>query len=247
MRKPSCQFVVAALTTGAKVGASGLIRSSFLSLPSKYHKIPGLLNALIKVFCLLVCSAGSLHASQEEEFALTYGDEDLLTIATGAQQPIAKAPAVASVITEAEIKKLGAKDIDEVLETIPGLHVARSTRLYNPIYIVRGIYSETNPQVLLLVNGIPITNIFIGDRSQVWGGMPIKDIARIEVIRGPGSAVYGADAFSGVINILTKNTDDINGTEVGGRVGSKKNKKNKKQHRREYGGIKTAFSIEYGS
>ncbi len=72
----------------------------------------------------------------------------------------------------------------------------------------------------MLVNGIPITNVLWGDRGQIWGGMPLENVARIEVIRGPGSALYGADAFSGVINVITKTAADINGTEYGLRAGS---------------------------
>ncbi len=115
---------------------------------------------------------------------------------------------------------MGATDIDEVLETVPGLHIARFSNSYLPIYTFRGVHSKYNPQVLMLVNGIPITNSFIGNRNQNWGGMPVEAIARIEVIRGPGSAVYGADAFSGVINIITKNTDDIKNNEIAVRAGS---------------------------
>src|SRR3569832_1903282 len=77
--------------------------------------------------------------SEEKEFALTYGDEEMLSIATGANQPVARAPAGASVITAAQIKEIGATDLDQILETIPGLHVARSARGYNPIYVIRGI------------------------------------------------------------------------------------------------------------
>ena len=186
-------------------------------------------------------------SSEEKEFALAYGDEEMLSIATGANQPVARAPAVATVITATQIKEIGATDLDQILETIPGLHVARSARAYDPIYVIRGIYSETNQQVLILINGFPITNIFLGNRNDVWGGMPVKDIVRIEVVRGPGSAVYGADAFSGVINIITKDADDIDGTEIGGRVGSFDSKDVWLLHGREYGGIKTAFSIEYGA
>lgn len=185
--------------------------------------------------------------SEERELALTYGDEETLSIATGASQPVVRAPAVASIVTAPQIKEIGATDLDAILETIPGLHVVRSARGYNPIYVIRGIYSETNPQVLILINGIPITNVFLGNRNDVWGGMPINDIARIEVIRGPGSAVYGADAFSGVINIITKNADDIDGTEIGARAGSFNSKDVWWQHGKEYGSVKAAFSIEYGS
>lgn len=145
---------------------------------------------------------------------------DEISIATGSPMPIYLAPAIASVITADDIKRLGARDLDELLETVPGLHVSRSTNGYNPIYIIRGIYSAFNPQVLILINGIPITNLYFGDRGQVWGGMPVNAIERIEIIRGPGSAVYGADAYAGTINIITKDADDIDGASAGIRTGS---------------------------
>lgn len=159
-------------------------------------------------------------ADEEKELLAYYGDEEFISIATGASQLISKAPAVASVLTTEDIKKIGATDLDEVLETIPGLHVSRNSVGYGPIYVFRGIYTEANPQVLMLINGVPLTNLFLGDRNQAWGGMPIEAIARIEVIRGPGSAVYGADAFAGVINIITKNAGELNGLEGGLRYGS---------------------------
>jgi iron complex outermembrane receptor protein len=148
-----------------------------------------------------------------------YGDEDFISIATGISQPIAKAPAVASVITALDIKRLGATDIDQVLETVPGLHIARST-IYNPLYNFRGIHSDFNPQVLMLINGVPLSNLFHGDRNLVWGGMPVESISRIEIIRGPGSALYGADAFAGVINIVTKGYSELEEASAGGRLGS---------------------------
>lgn len=65
-----------------------------------------------------------------------------------------------------------------------------------------------------------MTTLFIGNRGNAWFGLPLENIARIEVIRGPGSALYGADAYSGVINIITKTAADTPGTEFGARVGS---------------------------
>jgi outer membrane receptor for ferrienterochelin and colicin len=177
----------------------------------------------IMLWLLMLHTADAVaQESKEEEKALLqiYGDEEMISIATGSRRPIAKAPAVATVITAEDIKAMGATDLDEVLETVPGLHVARSPLGYNPIYIFRGIFSDFNAQVLVLINSIPITNLFHGDRNQVWGGMPVEAIARIEVIRGPGSALYGANAFAGVINIITKTKQDIEGTEVGFRPGS---------------------------
>ena len=175
------------------------------------------------VMLLTVVWAAGAHAapqSEEEDLALAYGDKSFVSIASGTRQPIARAPSVASVITAEDIAAIGAADLDEVLETVPGLHVSRSPLGYNPIYTIRGISTQYNPQVLMLVNGIPITGVFVGDRSQIWAGMPVENIARIEVIRGPGSALYGADAFSGVINIITRNAADLDGPQLGLRAGS---------------------------
>lgn len=160
----------------------------------------------------------------DDYFVDFYGSEELVEIATGIKTQIYKAPAVASVFTSQQIKNMGATDIDEILEAVPGLHVTRSSLGYNPIFSFRGVHSSYNSQVLMLINGVPITNNFVGDRGLVWGGMPVEAIARVEVIRGPGSAIYGADAFSGVINIITKNADNIRKNEISARLGSNSTK-----------------------
>jgi len=168
--------------------------------------------------------AEELDDASDLDLLSLYGGEEFITIATGVAQPVHKAPAVASVVTAEDIEKIGATDIDEVLETIPGLHVGRNAAGYNPIYTFRGIYAGFNPQVLMLINGIPLTNLFQGDRNLVWGGMPVQAISKIEVIRGPGSALYGADAFAGVINIVTKIADGTSQLETGIRYGSNNRK-----------------------
>jgi iron complex outermembrane receptor protein len=167
-----------------------------------------------------------------------------VSIATGNQQSTARAPAVTTVITSQDIEAIGARDLDEVLETVPGLHVARGN-LYRPIYTIRGIFSDFNPEVLVLINGIPTTALFRGDRGYAWGGMPVNAISRIEVIRGPGSAIYGADAFAGVINIMTKTEEDIKGTEVGTRIGSFNTYEGWALHGDTWKGIDIAASLEY--
>lgn len=167
--------------------------------------------------------SSSLYAQydgDEEALYGIYGDEEIISIATGTQQPVAKAPAVASVITARQILDMGATDLDDILETVPGLHVSRGQFGYASVYIFRGIYSPYNPQVLVLINGIPLTALFQGDRNLIWGGMPVNAISRVEVIRGPGSALYGADAFAGVINIITKTGTEIDALETGLRSGS---------------------------
>ena len=199
------------------------------------------------VFCLLCISnlSKAESLSQEDELDLLYGGEEFISLATGTSQPISRAPAVASVITSDDIRAIGATDLDQILETVPGLHTSYRAGSYGPIYTIRGIYSETNPQVLVLINGVPITNLFVGDRGQVWGGMPVKNISRIEVIRGPGSALYGADAFAGTINIVTKTAQEINGTEVGAGAGSFDTQRAWLLHGSSNNGLDVAFSFQY--
>jgi outer membrane receptor protein involved in Fe transport len=169
---------------------------------------------------LLGTSLHARSASDEEELALLYGDKATISIATGAQQPLRRAPAVATVITAQDIAAMGVVGLDEVMESVPGIHVGRSHIVYSPLYLIRGIHSDFNPQTLMLQNGVPMTTLFVGNRGNGWGGLPVENIARIEVIRGPGSALYGADAYSGVINIITKTAEDTPGTEFGARAGS---------------------------
>jgi iron complex outermembrane receptor protein len=195
---------------------------------------------------LAYAGAAAAQSSEEEDLALAYGDKANISIATGSHQSVSRAPAVASVITAQDIAAMGATDLDQALESVPGLHVSKSNVVSKPIYSFRGIHSYQNSQVLMLVNGIPITNVFQGDRSQIWGGMPLENVARIEVIRGPGSALYGADAFSGVINVITKNANDLKGTEYGVRAGSFNTKDAWIQHGGQMGTLDAAFYLRAG-
>ncbi len=201
---------------------------------------------LIVVLDMMLGSASAQAISEASELAAIYGDADFVSLATGNSQPISRAPAVASVITADQIREMGAADLDQVLESVPGLHVSYFYQMYNPIYTMRGIYSDTNPQILMLINGIATTNLYQSNRGQIWGGMPVNNIARIEVIRGPGSALYGADAYAGIINIVTKDAAGINGTEAGGRLGSFDSKDVWLLHGKNYGGFDISYALEVG-
>jgi iron complex outermembrane receptor protein len=203
------------------------------------------------IFLALLASisfgTASAQTTEEEDLALAYGDKATVSIATGSNQAITRAPSAATVITSRDIAAMGATDLDQVLESVPGLHVSKSSVASKPIYSIRGIHTLENSQVLMLVNGIPITNSFQGDRGQLWGGMPLENVARIEVIRGPGSALYGADAFSGVINVITKTSADVKGSELGLRAGSFNNREGWMQHGGKLGSLDAAFYVRDGT
>ncbi|OGO81103.1 MAG: hypothetical protein A2203_06405, partial [Chromatiales bacterium RIFOXYA1_FULL_46_5] len=155
----------------------------------------------------------------EEEIEDFYGATDFVSIATGTTKRIDKAPAITTLITAEDIARSGATHLDEVLEQVPGLHVTPSTisRL-DSVYSIRGIQTGFNPQVLVLLNGTEFKNSFSGGLPYTFR-FPATIIERIEVIRGPGTAVYGADAYSGVINIVTKDLSKSKSV-VGSRLGS---------------------------
>ncbi|MFG6431001.1 TonB-dependent receptor plug domain-containing protein [Roseateles sp. LYH14W] len=206
-------------------------------------------SALLGSLC---CTAGLPLAaaqapSEEEELAQVYGDKTTISIATGAPQALRRAPAVATVITAQDIAAMGATGIDEVLESVPGVHVSRSSNSFAPLYLIRGIHSEFNAQTLMLLNGVPLTTLFVGNRGLGWGDMPVENIARIEIIRGPGSALYGADAFSGVINVITKTAADVDGVDLGVRVGSFRSRDGWLQYGGRLGAFDVATYLRVGS
>ena len=205
-------------------------------------------QALCAFLALASIGTAAAQTSEEEELALSYGDKSTVSIATGSQQPITKAPSSATVITAEEIKAMGATDLDQAMETVPGVHVSRSYNYYSPIYVIRGIYGsgQANPQVLMLQNGIPMNTLYYGDKGLYWGGLSLENIARIEVIRGPGSALYGADAFSGVINIITKTEMDAQGTEFGVRASSFNTRNAWVQHGGKWGAVDVAAYLNVG-
>ena len=173
------------------------------------------------------------------------GQVRVTTLATGTATPLDKAAAVATVITEEDIIAMGARDVEEVLETVPGLHVSKSPIDYTPKYNIRGITSSYGAQTLILINGIPISSLYLGTPSLVWAGMPVKAIKKIEVIRGPGSALYGADAFAGVINITTKSANDIPKGEVGFSSGSFDTKSGWLSYGNRNTPVDIGFTLEY--
>lgn len=142
------------------------------------------------------------------------------SLATGTSKSLKFAPAVATVITSEDIKQIGAVTLDESLQTVAGLTVMPShfNRL-NSTYSIRGIHTGQNPHVLRMVDGIPIRDLVSGSWPNTFS-ISTANIKRIEVIKSPGSALYGADAFAGTINIITKKADDLNGITGGARAGS---------------------------
>ncbi|MBS2025287.1 MAG: TonB-dependent receptor [Deltaproteobacteria bacterium] len=144
-------------------------------------------------------------------------DEDLfeeLVVTAGVRASgESRAPASLTVITEEEIRLSGATTIPELLRRVPGIDVAEMNPSDTNISI-RGFNQRVADKVLVLVDGRSVYQDFLGNTLWPDLDVAIPEIARIEVIRGPGSALYGAGAFSGVVNIITKSGDEAAGVHI---------------------------------
>ncbi|MDQ1271968.1 MAG: hypothetical protein QG591_598, partial [Planctomycetota bacterium] len=117
-----------------------------------------------------------------------------------------------------EIKNLGYRTFVEILRTVPGFEILKTGALGDTIPAVRGIAGDNKVRVML--NGHLVNNPLRGGAFVTFDDFPVEGIKRIEIIRGPGSATYGENAFMGVINIITKDARDIDGVKVSSGYGS---------------------------
>ncbi|OHB49945.1 MAG: hypothetical protein A2099_00035 [Planctomycetes bacterium GWF2_39_10] len=156
-----------------------------------------------------------------EEFlteAIWFGSVEEVAIATRHETKISKAPGIVTVITTEEIKNLGYRTFVEILRTIPGFEILKDGSTGVVVPAVRGITSSN--KVRLMLNGHFVNSPFTGSAFGRFDDFPVENIKKIEIIRGPGSAMYGENAFTAVINIITKDAKDIDGVKVSSGYGS---------------------------
>lgn len=136
-----------------------------------------------------------------------------MTTASRKLQPLSRTPTAAHVITREEIRRSGSRSVPEALRLAPGVDVAQISPSQWSVSI-RGFGGRYANKLLVLIDGRSIyTPTFNG---VYWEqiDLPMDEIERIEVVRGPGATLWGENAVNGVINIITRHTSD-----VGGRVG----------------------------
>lgn len=172
---------------------------------------------LIRLFLCLLCSSLCLPASSDGSTDLdsdAYLNMDLqqlmeITITSAAKKPqkIKETPAAAFVITQDDIRKSGVTSVADALAMAPGIQVAKISSSRWSISS-RGFPGFTSNKLLVLIDGrsvyMPTYSGTFWEEQQVM----LEDVERIEVIRGPGGTLWGANAVNGVINIITKSARD---------------------------------------
>ena len=198
--------------------------SSYRSFSGLTHAVAGtvtfpILKILIFLLLLTVLVKPSRgNDNPKPEVPLTQVSlEELgeIEVTTVSKQPVkaSQTPAAIYVITQEDIRRSGATSIPEALRLAPGVEVARVDSNTWSLG-VRGFGSALSRSVLVLIDGRTVyTPLFAGVYWQVQDTL-LEDIERIEVIRGPGGTIWGANAVNAVINIITKNAKETYGTLI---------------------------------
>jgi iron complex outermembrane receptor protein len=159
---------------------------------------------------------------EDSSGVFAFMEEETVSSAIRREQPISQAPSNVYVITAEDIRQSGSPDVPTVLRRIPGLEVMQiSGAEFN--VSARGNNQMLANKMLVLVDG---RSVYIDMQGFVfWKGLPVTlpEIKQIEVIKGPIAALYGFNAFDGVVNIITKSPEEMKGTTLqagGGEIGT---------------------------
>src|SRR6267142_938332 len=145
--------------------------------------------------------------------------EEQVVTASARSSSETRAPASLTIIGEDEIRMSGAATIPEILRRVPGIDMAEMNPSDSNVSI-RGFNRRVANKVLVLVDGRSVYQDFLGGTFWPLVDVAVPDIARIEVVRGPGSALYGANAFAGVVNIITRTGEEAAGVRAYAQAGN---------------------------
>ncbi len=165
------------------------------------------------------CSAQNVDYGGLEEL---FG-EPVTTSATGKPQRVSDAPIDMEIISSEEIKRSGAMDIPQILQRVAGMEVSRNFRGETDVN-VRGYNQLLSNRLLVLINGRQVYQDSFG--MTYWNSFPIQlaEIKQIEVIKGPNSSLFGFNAASGVVNIITFSPLDDDVSDATLRTGTQQHK-----------------------
>lgn len=181
--------------------------------------LPHFIMALL--FFFSIQGAAQNDTSSQDLNTMSLQDLLKVKIATNKEQVLEEAPSIVSVIGKKDIAAYGCRELSDVLRLVPGFEYGAD--LLGLVGLrFRGIWTQEG-KALLMLNGVALNDLGYGSYNYV-GTLPVSIIDRVEIIRGPGSALYGAFAEVCVINIITvpaSNTNNIVFTANGGLVGNK--------------------------
>lgn len=187
------------------------------------------MGALWRVFLFIACLAGPLAGQVSSQAAPSGGGKDLgaldlesllstkVITASKFSENLADAPGVISVISQDELRRFGGTTLQEVLQRVPGLSITSAYFTDRSLVAARGDQTKINGgHILFLINGRPTREVLEGGLiTDLLEAFPVNALEKIEIVKGPGSVLYGSNAFSAVVNLITKKAEG-NGLTVSG-------------------------------
>lgn len=147
--------------------------------------------------------------TEPDEADLLRAEQTLITVASRYAQTVRQVPFTVTVVSDEEIRRYGYRTLADVLRATAGVYLSVS-REGRTLGWLRGITANDNNKILLLIDGIPF---YDGVYTHAWLDeyIPLTHVRQIEIIKGPGSVVYGTNAFAGVINVVTYGAGEVDG------------------------------------
>jgi iron complex outermembrane receptor protein len=178
--------------------------------------------ALAVGWCSLA-HAGDGGGNDDDDDALASLDlEQLLALEitgpTLTEEPLAEVPATVIVLDRSDLVERGYVELADMLDDLPGMDVSRGWGDHWYANYVRGHRTIYGSQYLVLVDGLAFNDLMFFDDETTLATFPITAVERVEIVYGPVSAIYGANAVAGVINIVTRQLRDRDGTSVSTRL-----------------------------
>ncbi|MDH4099304.1 MAG: TonB-dependent receptor [Nitrospirota bacterium] len=215
-----------------------------------HHRIP-ILSFIAAIFFYSIITSSPAFAQppavlpgEQEELLLYFSKDEIIATATKQAMPLSKVPAVATVITAEQIRNMGARTLFETLKIVPGLGIFQDYSHDRGIEI-RGVKTLNSEKVLVLLDGMRLNQFVFGGAFPIYSDLPLDNVKRIEVIRGPVSALYGANAFTGVINVITKEGGEINGVDMRAEGGSFSTQRYNILAGKKFGDLEVAAHFNY--
>jgi len=174
------------------------------------------ISIICLLFVTLLYTVPPARAVSEEEqaFLSMYFTPEELEIATRRAIPLREAPAIATVITAQEIRNMGARTLMDVLRLVPGMGIAITDQGFFRLE-VRGTVTGQSEKVLIMIDGHSMNKNHSGSAFPFFlDHLSVDNIRKIEIVRGPGSALYGTNAFVAVINIVTVSAENMEGANL---------------------------------
>jgi outer membrane receptor for ferrienterochelin and colicins len=161
-----------------------------------------------------VAAGATKTVDKSVDWDVSFAETITVTSVSRRAERVTEAPAAVSVIPQQDIELEAATgQVPKLLEFTPGVDFTQSG-LYDTNFNTRGFNSSLNRRILTLIDGRDPAVPFLG--SQEWAAIsfPMDELASVELVRGPGSALYGANAFSGVLNMTTKAPRGTEGGQI---------------------------------